>query len=117
MSWIDDINEFGPKDATIFVIGNKSDIVDDRKINFTEAFNFVNKLNLSYLEVSAKTGNNVGLLFETLTRIMVKREMEKDKSRKKKGKIDKSHVSANKNVTLENSMKLEKVHNNSNCCK
>lgn len=93
-------------------------MADDRKVSFTDAYNFANKYGLTYVEVSAKTGNNVGLLFETLTKTMVQKEMEKEKGKKKKGKIDKSHVTANKSITLENSMKLEKQqeYNKSKCC-
>jgi small GTP-binding protein len=117
-SWLEDINEFGPKEITIILIGNKSDLDDERKVLFNEAYNFANKNNLQYIEVSAKTGNNVGLLFENLTKAMVRREKENEKKRKKKGKIDKSHVTANKTVTLDNTMKLEKQHTNNNgCCK
>jgi hypothetical protein len=67
---------------------------DERKTLFSEACNFANKYNFKYIEVSALTGNNVQLLFENLTRIMVKKEIEREKVKKKKGKIDKSHVSA-----------------------
>lgn len=121
-SWLEDISAYGPKDVSIMIIGNKSDLSDERKTSFNEAFNFANKNGLSYMEVSAKTGNNVGLLFENLTKTMVKVEVEKDKLRKKKGKIDKSHVTANKSIQLEHSMKLidkkeASSKNDSGCCK
>ena len=76
-------------------------------------------LNVIYIEVSAKTVNNVGLIFEHLTKAMVKREKENEKKRKKKGKIDKSHVTANKTITLDNTNKLENENHTSNngCCK
>lgn len=118
-TWLEDINEYGPKEISIILIGNKSDLIEERKILFNEAYNFANKHNLQYIEVSAKTGNNVGLLFEHLTKAMVKRENENEKKRKKKGKIDKSHVTANKTITLDNTMKLENENHTSNngCCK
>jgi small GTP-binding protein len=116
-SWLEDITEFGPKETNTIIIGNKSDLIEERKTNFNEAYNFATKNNIQYIEVSAKTGNNVGLLFENLTKSMVKKEQENEKKRKNKGKIDKSHVVANKNITLDNSMKLEKESTSNNCCK
>lgn len=122
-SWIEDIGEYGPREVNTIIIGNKADLDDERKTSFNEAYNFANKNNLQYLEVSAKTGNNVGILFENLTKVMVRREQDNDKKRKKKGKIDKSHVTANKSITLDNKgMKLDGSYNNEKeeggkCCK
>jgi GTPase SAR1 family protein len=116
-AWLDDILNFGPKDVNIILIGNKSDLADDRTTTFNEAYNFATKNNVQYLEVSAKTGNNVSLLFESLTKIMVKKEQELEKKRKKKGKIDKTHVTTNKSVTLDNSIgQVKEVKKESKCC-
>jgi GTPase SAR1 family protein len=114
-SWLDDLDTYGPKEASVILIGNKSDLVDERKTTFNEAYNFASRFNLQYIEVSAKTGNNVGLLFENLTRTMIKKEQELEKKRKKKGKIDKSHVTTNKTITLDNDYK-PKVDKQNSCC-
>jgi GTPase SAR1 family protein len=115
-SWLEDIFDYGPKDVNILLIGNKSDLADDRTVTFNDAYNFSNKYNIPYLEVSAKTGNNVTMLFENLTRVMVQREQELDKKRKKKGKIDKSHVVANKSITLENGKMEQEINKKNKCC-
>lgn len=94
-------------------------MADDRTTSFTDGSNFALKNNLTYIEVSAKTGNNVSLLFENLTRIMVKKEQELDKRRVKKGKIDKSHVTSNKSIQLDNSVREENGNirkKNDGCC-
>ncbi len=112
---MDDLDSYGPKDANVFLIGNKSDLIDERRTNFNEAYNFANKHNMQYIEVSAKTGNNIFLLFENLTRTMIKKEQELEKKRKNKGKIDKSHVTANKTITIDNDYK-EKSQKKDKCC-
>lgn len=113
-SWLADITEFGPLDVNVIIVGNKIDLDDDRTTSFNEAQNFVKKNNWNYIEVSAKTGFNVSYLFEVLTKTMVQKEMESDKKRKHRAKIDKSHVMSNKTITLED----VKVKNNkgNNCC-
>lgn len=88
---------------------------EQRSTTYTEAYNFCFKKGFNYVEVSAKTGNNVASLFETLTKTMVEKEMENDKKLKKKGKIDKSNVTANKSITLEQG-KVETTKENK-CCK
>ena len=39
--WIEDINTFGPKDLFIIIVGNKSDLNEERVVTFQEAFNLV----------------------------------------------------------------------------
>lgn len=113
-SWMEDINNFGPKEIKILIVGNKSDLVDDRIVTFNEINIFISKLNVNYIEVSAKTGNNIGLLFENLTRMMVKKEMENDKKKKKK-KIDRSHVQTDRSIALDNTVNMEE-QKKSKCC-
>ena len=60
-SWLEDIGEYGPKETSTIIIGNKSDLIEERKVLFNEAYNFASRNNVQYIEVSAKTGNNVGL--------------------------------------------------------
>jgi Ras-related protein Rab-1A len=100
--WVDDIKNFGPEDVKIILIGNKSDLDDDRVVSYTEAVNKASLFDTIYIEVSAKTGNNVTGLFEDLTKKMVdKEEEELEKKKKKKGKIEKSHVSIKQSIVLE----------------
>lgn len=48
---------------------------------------------------------------------MIKKELSKEIKNKQKGKIDKSHVTANHNITLDRSIDPNIRNNsNSNCC-
>ena len=55
-------------DATIFLVGNKSDL--PRKVNQTEINDYVQQNNLTYIECSAKTSNNINTLFEVIGKIL-----------------------------------------------
>jgi Ras-related protein Rab-1A len=112
-SWIQDISEFGPQNVNIILIGNKIDLDDDRTILTDEATNYAKNNNLTYIEVSAKSAYNVSNLFEILTKTMVQKESESENNRKKKGKIDKSHVITNKNISLD---EINKSKQTKNCC-
>ncbi|CAG9328617.1 RAB19_1 [Blepharisma stoltei] len=63
--WIKDIEEFSNISLAI-LIGNKSDLINQREISFEEAKDFADELNIPYLEVSAKNGNNINAAFEAL---------------------------------------------------
>jgi len=111
--WLQDIREFGPVNVITILIGNKIDLDDDRTISTEEATIYAKKNNLTYIEVSAKSAYNVTNLFETLTKNMVQKELESESKRKKKGKIDKSHVVTNKNISLD---EINKSKQANNCC-
>lgn len=60
-NWFKDINKHVHIGEQIigFILGNKSDKVEERKITKKEATGLANELNLEYIETSALTGDNV----------------------------------------------------------
>ena len=73
--WLNDIKEYGPKDACVMLVGNKTDVKERKKFLFEEGKKFGLANKMPYIETSAKTGSNVVSLFESLTRRMI--DMEK----------------------------------------
>ena len=65
--WINLTNENCESNVINFLVGNKIDLEDKRKVTKEEAENFAQKYNLIYLETSAKNNNNVDKLFEYFT--------------------------------------------------
>ena len=61
-----------PNQFPVLLIGNKADLVDQRQVSSQQAINIAkaNKLN-GYVEVSAKTGENVEEAFKIITRLIV----------------------------------------------
>jgi len=116
--WLEDIKEFGPEDINIIIVGNKFDLNYRREVSYQDASMLAEKYNIKYVEVSALTGKNVPDIFEILTNIMIKQDIARDNSRIKiKGKIDKSHVTANHNITLDRSVDPNSRNNSdSKCC-
>ena len=56
--WLDEIND-KYKNAPIVLLGNKSDMVNQRKITEEEAKKFAEKCSLPYFETSAKNNINI----------------------------------------------------------
>ncbi|MFX1298218.1 MAG: Rab family GTPase [Promethearchaeota archaeon] len=65
--WIRDIRRVVGKIYGI-LIGNKVDLVKERVIGESEGMELAAKLNLDFMETSAKTGENVETLFKQLTK-------------------------------------------------
>jgi small GTP-binding protein len=62
-SWINDLLSFASPNAAILLVGNKADLVDDRKVTATEAEQFAARHGFAYLEASALDGRNVAEAF------------------------------------------------------
>lgn len=116
--WLEDIKDFGPEDINIIIVGNKYDLNYKRDVTFQEANNLAEKNNIKYVEVSALTGKGIDDIFETLTSSMIKQEkIKEDVKNKTKGKIDKSHVTANQNILLDKSADTNlRNRSGSKCC-
>ncbi|EDO44463.1 predicted protein, partial [Nematostella vectensis] len=64
--WLDDTNRYTSKDVLIAIVGNKSDLSTNRKVDFHHAEALAEKENTVALETSAKEADNVELLFMSL---------------------------------------------------
>ena len=73
--WIKELKDNAPKNIVIMVVGNKSDLINEK----VDLGNELNKYKNNYLysEVSAKSGTNVSLAFENLTFKIIEEEQEK----------------------------------------
>ena len=113
LKWIEDLREFGDKDTTIIIAGNKSDMDEERNITFEEASELAKKFKIDYVEVSAKTGLNVKILFELLSKYMVKKYEEPNNLSTRKKKNDKSKFQFEK---YKNDSAYSNSSNKSGCC-
>ena len=99
--WIKDIKEKAPKDVVIMIVGNKSDLVNE-KVELGDELKSLQE-SYEYQDVSAKCGNNVSLAFEKITLKIVtilKEKKEKGDEVQRdsiplKKKKDKKHTKCN----------------------
>ena len=66
--WLDEINKYAKENVMRFLIGNKSDLVDKRQVQYEEARALSNRLNIYYVETSAKNNINVSDFFQIATK-------------------------------------------------
>ncbi|KAJ3434197.1 ras and ef-hand domain-containing protein [Anaeramoeba flamelloides] len=62
--WIKEIQEYAPENVQMVLVGNKIDLVDDRKVSTEMGEKFANDNQLDICETSAKTAENVRDAFE-----------------------------------------------------
>lgn len=76
-NWKKELLSVTDADVKSLMVGNKTDLVEDRKISFEEGKKIAEELGLSYLETSAKTGDNVKRAFGSLAFLLVKDKITK----------------------------------------
>ena len=62
-TWIEDCKNQSPKTIFMVLVGNKSDLEDRRQVSTEEGQELADKYGLQFYETSAKTGDNVDLIF------------------------------------------------------
>jgi len=65
-NWIEEVHRHTPADLPIVLVGNKSDLVDERKVSREEATALAEQMHLSYMETSALNASNVEQAFTLL---------------------------------------------------
>ncbi len=65
-SWIEQIREETGVKVIIYLIGNKNDLVDERKIKPEDGQKIADEFGVPFFESSAKSGMNVNEIFESL---------------------------------------------------
>ena len=73
-NWFKDMRNYIISETELvgFILGNKEDLIDNRKVTTEEALKVANKLNLEYIETSALTGKNVEESFFKVAETLVK---------------------------------------------
>ena len=105
--WIKDLEDNSDIDNLfIYLIGNKNDMENKREVSWVEASNYAKEKKLPYIEVSAKTGNNIQKLFDEVIKGAMTKMLTNENSEN----------SINETIRLSFLDKEEKISKNSACC-
>jgi small GTP-binding protein len=76
--WYDDVIKNMDKQLKMigYIFGNKSDLVDERKVQESEGLALAKELNLEYIETSALTGSNVEHAFYKIAEAVIETHLE-----------------------------------------
>ena len=69
--WIEEVRANIKTEIPLLLVGNKSDLMDQRMVSIEEVNQFTKDFNLYYMETSAKTGDGVGDCFYILACLMM----------------------------------------------
>ena len=104
-NWMVEIDKFGKQGVLRILVGNKSDLEENRKISKETAEDLAKKYGIKFYEVSAKDNKNIENIFEETAKIL----LEKSKVLNE-GNINKKSVVLTNNDFIFG-------HNKKRCCK
>ena len=96
--WLKQIEKHAKENVFKFLVGNKSDLAEERKVTFEEAKEYADEHELPYIETSAKEGININELFES----SIKSFLSNNK-----------YIGGDKNIKLNNQSTTSE---NNKCC-
>ncbi len=116
--WINEIKSNTMNNISLLIVGNKADL--ERKVSFNELKNFSENKGLNYIEVSAKNGINIDLIFEKISKEMIDKLKTEDDNNKNDNKEsnNSSSIQLNNEIEYDNNSKNENIKNEKKgfCC-
>ncbi|KAG2525509.1 hypothetical protein JM18_004868 [Phytophthora kernoviae] len=80
--WLNEVNRYASEGTCKLLVGNKSDISDNKAVSYETAKVFADSLSIPFLETSAKNAQNVEEAFLTMaSELITIREMVGDANR------------------------------------
>ena len=83
-SWLIEVEKNASKSVYKILIGNKCDLEEKRKVTFEQGKEFADTNGMKFFETSAKNAHNVEDSFVTMTKEIIKINVDKEKSVKNK---------------------------------
>ncbi|AFM98771.1 Rab5-like GTPase [Encephalitozoon hellem ATCC 50504] len=75
--WVEELGFEKPKEFIKVLIGNKSDLESDRRVEYQQGKEYADSHNLLFFESSAKTGKGIAEIFNAIAERVPKEEVKK----------------------------------------
>ena len=72
--WMDDINKYTDDNPIKLVVGNKSDLSDQRQVSQVDINKFKQQTGIPVMEASAKSSYKINEVMETITRMLISKK-------------------------------------------
>ena len=107
--WLDDINKYTDDNPIRLVVGNKSDLSDNRQVSQVEINNFKQQTGINVIEASAKSSDKIYEVMKTMTKMLISRKTKSGLNNKNNNTPEHENISLNENSNKNN-------EENQDCC-
>ena len=76
--WIQELHNKNRDSKVLMVVGNKTDLDNEREVSFQQGEKKANEIGCPFMETSAKTNHNIKECFEKASRILYLKKSEED---------------------------------------
>ena len=111
INWIEDCKLNSPKSVFIILVGNKSDLEEDRQVTTEEGEEFANRYGIRFFETSAKNSININEVFSESIEFIA------DRIEKKYYDLDNETCGIKKNYNSRISLNSQKTQKKKNVVK
>ena len=110
INWIEDCKLNSPKSVFIILVGNKSDLEEDRQVTTEEGEEFANRYGIRFFETSAKNSININEIFSESIEFIA------DRIKKKYYDLDNESCGIKRNYNSRISLNSQKTQKKKECC-
>ena len=86
--WMAQIKSLAPIDVKVLLVGNKTDLEEERKLSIEQGKEMAEKYGIQLFEASAKTGENVPEIFQRMAEMVLEKVKANPRSEDSTRKID-----------------------------
>ncbi|KAL4511269.1 hypothetical protein ABPG73_008347 [Tetrahymena malaccensis] len=102
--WLDKFKQSTQNEVKYILVGNKADLIEQRTVSFEEASNLAKKLDMQYIEISAKLNQNIDNCFIQLTQDLIQQHLKQNQQHKLEEKKDSFQLKST--AAIKNSFKF-----------
>ena len=100
--WYEDLLKYGEEYKVLAVVGNKCDLYEQEAVPEEEARQFADEKNALFMNVSAKNGDNIALLFESCLKKYFDPSFQFQIEERKKADLDSIIIRKSKRQSVQN---------------
>ncbi|XP_017156517.1 ras-related protein Rab-21 [Drosophila miranda] len=78
-SWVRELKQMRGTEISLIIVGNKTDLEEQRAIGYEDARQYAQTVGAQYLEASAKENEGVAEIFELLTQLMLEHLCQRER--------------------------------------
>ena len=115
--WLDDLKEQANKNVRVFLVGNKSDLEEERVISKKEGEKFKEDKKLDkFMETSAKTGENAQYALVEAAKLLYKDYKKVQQDLANRGGQDNQNNQQVNKLELKEERNIEEIRTKKKCC-